>query len=68
MTKQPTPIDLSGLSEQALSAIESEAKRRCVSFDDACLQMLVEHSRQLQRRARLNPLARLFRFPSANQK
>ncbi|CAN7188899.1 hypothetical protein [Acidovorax sp. LjRoot117] len=68
MSKQTTPIDLSGLSEQDLSAIESEATRRGISFDDECLRMLVEHSRQLQRRARLNPLARLFRFPSANQK
>ncbi len=62
MNNKETAVDLSGLSEQDISAIESEAQRRGLSFDDACKQILRERSQELQKRARLNPIARLFRF------
>lgn len=66
MIQPNTAIDLSSFEEQDIRAIEIEAQRHGVSFDDACLRMLLEHSRQLQKRARLNPIARLFRFQSVN--
>lgn len=62
MNKNQTAIDLSGLSEQELSAIETEADKRGVSFDEACKQILLDRSKELQKRGRLNPIARLFRF------
>lgn len=68
MTQTITPVDLSTLDAQEIDAIKKEAMRRGVTFDDACKQMLVEHSRQLQKRARLSPLARLMGFRVASQK
>lgn len=62
MHNKETAVDLSGLSEQDISAIESEAQRRGVAFEEACKQILLERSKELQKRGRLNPIARLFRF------
>jgi predicted DNA binding CopG/RHH family protein len=62
MQNKETAVDLSGLSDQDISAIESEAHRRGLSFDETCKQILRERSQELQKRGRLNPIARLFRF------
>lgn len=67
MIPATTAIDLTSLSDEDYSAIESEAQARGLPLDDAAKQMLREHSRNLQKRARLNPIARLFRFQSVNQ-
>lgn len=59
-----TPVDLTRLPEQARNAIQKRADEWGVSFDDACLRMLLEHSRALQAQ-RSQPrdglLSRLFR-------
>jgi flagellar hook-basal body complex protein FliE len=65
MTHTLTPVDLSGLSDAEYLAIENEAKERGVSFDEAFKQMIKETSQRLQKRSKLTPIARLFRFPSA---
>ncbi len=60
MTHDPTPVDLSGFADAEIDAIETEALRRGISFDDCCKQLLLEHSRQLQKKARVCPLRRFF--------
>lgn len=66
MDKKQTAVDLSGLSDQDISAIETEAKKRGLSFDEACKQILLDRSKELQKRGVLSPIARLFRFQVAH--
>lgn len=66
MNNKETAVDLSGLSAQDISAIESEAQRLGLSFDDACKQILLQRAKELQKRGRLSPIARLFRFQVAH--
>lgn len=56
-------VDLSGAPQSEIDAIQQQADDWGVSFDDACLRMLVEHSRALQRAqapGRLSFISRLF--------
>lgn len=46
---QNTAIDLDGLTDDEYRAIELEAIKRGVSFDEALKQMLLEVSRRIQR-------------------
>lgn len=62
MTKEQPAINIPELPDTAYSAIESEALRRGVSVEEACLQILLEKSRALRERPRLTTVARLFRF------
>lgn len=57
------PYDLTGLDSSVIRAIEKEASERGVSFEEAMKQMLLEHSRQLQRQQKScipSFIARLF--------
>lgn len=54
-----TPIDLSSLTDDEYSAIELEAIKRGVSFDEAMKQMVRETSRRLQRALPQPPRNRL---------
>ncbi len=60
MTHDTTTVDLQDLADEDIDAIEKEALRRGISFDDCCKQMLLEHSRKLQKQARECPLRRFF--------
>lgn len=68
MQATDTLVDLSGLAPQEIDALEIEAKKRGLSLEDACKQLLIEHARELRKRPRLTRLGRLLRFPIANQK
>lgn len=68
----PSPeiqIDLRDFTAGQQQAIQQQADEWGVSFDDACLRLLVEHSRALkaERKAPLASLiARLFRSRTAH--
>lgn len=53
-------IDLNGFSQQDIEAIEKVANDRGLSFDDACLQLLLERSRELRADRGPGLFARLF--------
>lgn len=59
-------VDLSDFGESEIAAIEAVATRLNVSFDEACKQMLRQHSREVQGLPRLSPIARLLRFCSVH--
>lgn len=66
MPTQDNLIDLSSLTDAEYLAIDNEAKRLGISFDDAMKRAIQETSRELQARMSLNPVARLFRFSKAH--
>lgn len=43
-----TSVDLSGLSDEEYAAINNEAVRRGVSFDEAASSLLLKHARKLR--------------------
>jgi hypothetical protein len=63
------PFDRNTLPEDAQVAIEAKASEWGVSFEDACVRLLVQRSRELQGQpapARLNLFTRLFRSQTAH--
>lgn len=62
MNQKLQAVDLSGLTDAEYLAIENEAKKQGISFDEAMKFAIQQASKKLQVRARLNPVARLFRF------
>lgn len=59
-----TELSLHGYTQQDIDAIKDEAKKRCVSFDEAAKLMVLEQIQMLKRRQFRKSLARLFRFPT----
>lgn len=66
MTQRQIEIDLSGLTDAEYAAIESEATRLGVSFEDALKQILLNISRKLQKQAQKPAATRLFGFSRAH--
>lgn len=61
-----TPVDLQSLPDEDYAAINNEAVRRGVSFDEVASSMLQEHAKKLRARARTGGIAQLFRFAKAS--
>ena len=66
MTHETIEIDLSGLTDAEYIAIENEATRQGISFDDALKQAIQSVSRRLQKQAENKPSTRLFGFQNAH--
>lgn len=62
MNQKQIHVDLSGLTDAEYLAIEDEAKKQGIPFDEAVKYAILQGSRSLRNRARLNPVARLLRF------
>lgn len=59
-------VDLRGLTDEEYSAINTEAIRRGISFDELASRQLAEHARKLRARVRTGGIAQLFRFGKAS--
>lgn len=64
--KDIAAVDLQGFSDKELSAIESEAIRRGVSFDEAVKQLLIEHARNAKAKKRETPIWKRYSFPGVH--
>lgn len=60
LIKNETRVDLRDATETELRAIEEEAERTGLSFDDALKSLLRKHAQELRKQPRLSPVARLF--------
>ncbi len=60
MQRKEIPIDVSTLPDQVVTDVQACADQWGISFDDACLRILVHHSRDLRDQPRQGFFARLF--------
>ena len=58
-------ISSEGFSREDIEAIQHEALKHGVSFNEACKLLIKERAKQVSK-GKLNPIARLFRFATVH--